>query len=532
MSLPLSRRLALSGLLSAPALLSRPLRAQAAASGTLKVAVNVDLKSLDPIFTSAYVTRDYGFMVYDTLLALDETLEPRPQMVEGWNISPDKLRYTFTLRPGLNWHDGTPVTAEDCVASLRRWGARDGMGQKLMEATASLEAPDAWSIVLTLKQPYGLVLRSLAKIATNVPFMMPKRVAETSPFTEIRESIGSGPFIFQRDEWVPGHKAVFRRNPGYRPREDAPRWAAGAKRVMVDRVEWYTMPEGATATNALLTGEIDYVGLAPIDLLPLLKRSSDVEVAVLDKLGVQGMIRMNHLQSPFDNIKARQALLHTIDQKAYLDAAIGDPEYWFTCHSFYTCNAPIGTNAGAEPYLKPDLDKARTLFKEAGYDGRPVVVMDPTDMPQLHAAALVTADALGKVGLTVDQQAMDWGTLVSRRSNQGPIDKGGWNIFFTYTVGPDLLEPFVLAMSTGCGDKSWAGWPCDPKMEELRTAYTREADPAKQRALTTEIQRYDYEHVVTHGVFGSWYNPVAYRRSLTGLVPAPVPLFWNISKPT
>ena len=228
-----------------------------AAGGTLKIIPHADLKNTDPIWTTAYITRNHGYMIYDTLFSLDADLQPQPQMVDTWTVSDDGLIYTFTLRDGLRWHDDAPVRAADCVASIRRWGKRDGMGQKLLEFTQSLTVVDDRTFTLTLTEPYGLVLESLGKLSSNVPFMMPERLATTDAFTQISESIGSGPFVFVKDEWIPGSKVVYVRNPAYVPRPEPPSFAAGGKRVHVDRVEWLYIPNPATAQAALAAGEVD-----------------------------------------------------------------------------------------------------------------------------------------------------------------------------------------------------------------------------------------------------------------------------------
>ena len=217
-----------------------------------------DLRIIDPGFTTAYITRDHGYMVYDTLLATDSNFKIQPQMAD-WKVSDDKLTYTFTLRDGLKWHDGAPVTAEDCVASLKRWGKIDNMGQKLMDFTASIEPIDAKSFALKLKEPYGLVLESIGKPSSYMPFMMPKRMAETPAGQQIKEQIGSGPFKFVQAEFQPGVKAVYEKNTDYVPRKEPASWTAGGKVVKVDRVEWITMPDAQTAVNALQSGDIDFM---------------------------------------------------------------------------------------------------------------------------------------------------------------------------------------------------------------------------------------------------------------------------------
>src|ERR1700736_6128786 len=312
------------------AALAQALPSRAIAAGkTITAVMHSDLRVIDPGFTTAYITRDHGYMVYDTLLATDANFKIQPQMAD-WKVSDDKLTYTFTLRDGLKWHDGAPVTAEDCVASLKRWGKNDNMGQKLMDFTASIEAPDAKTIVLKLKEPYGLVLESIGKPSSLVPFMMPKRLAETPPGQQIKEQIGSGPFKFVAAEFQPGVKAVYEKNTDYVPRKEPPNWTSGGKVVKVDRVEWITMPDAQTAVNALQSGDIDFMEIPSYDILPVLAADNNIKVETSNQLGFQTVGRMNFLWPPFDNVKIRRAALLAMNQKDVLDALIGNPEYFKT----------------------------------------------------------------------------------------------------------------------------------------------------------------------------------------------------------
>src|ERR1700687_3441455 len=273
--------------------LSAALTSQAMAAGkTITAVMHSDLRVTDPIVTTAYITRDHGYMIYDTLLATDSSFKIQPQMAD-WKVSDDKLTYTFTLRDGLKWHDGAPVTAEDCVASLKRWGRSDNMGQKLMDFTASIEATDDKTITLKLKEPYGLVLESIGKPSSYTPFMMPKRMAETPAGQQIKEQIGSGPFKFVAAEFQPGVKAVYEKHKDYVPRKEPPNWTSGGKVVKVDRVEWITMADAQTAGNALQSGDIDFMEIPPFDLLPVLAANKELKVETLNKLGFQTLGRMN-----------------------------------------------------------------------------------------------------------------------------------------------------------------------------------------------------------------------------------------------
>ncbi|WGF87377.1 ABC transporter substrate-binding protein [Marinivivus vitaminiproducens] len=518
-----------AALMMAPAALGL-LGGTAAAQTTLRVIPQADLKNIDPIWTTAYITRNHGYLVYDTLFALDENFEPQPQMVDTYEVSEDGLTYSFVLREGLTFHDGAPVTAEDVVASLQRWGKRDGMGIRLMSLTSGLEAKDERTVVLTLSEPYGLVLQSLGKISSNVPFIMPKRLAETDPFTQVPEIIGSGPFKFEQAEWVPGSKVVYTKFADYKPRDGAPSFASGGKLAKVDRVEWLYIPDPNTALNALMSGEVDYWEQPPVDLLPILQSTPDIKVETLDQLGNQGVLRFNHTQPPFDNVKVRQAVLMALDQERYMQAGVGNPEYYNAdCWSYYTCVSPYATETGADAYRGKGIEAAKAALAEAGYDGEPVVLLQPVDIPVTNAAALLTAETLREMGMNVDLQAMDWATATSRRASRELSQNGGWDIFFTWTIGADLINPVVNNNTRASGDDAWFGWPNDPRMEELRTAFAKATDPEEQKRIATEAHEQAYQFV-PYAIFGHWFQPVAYRANVNGVIKAPIAFFWNIEK--
>ena len=294
----------------------------AVAETVLKLVPNSDLKLLDPVFTPEGITVQHGLMIYETLFAWDEALAPKPQMVGAYTVSPDKLTYVFTLRDGQAFHDGQKLTAKDVVQSLKRWMARDVMGQKLRDQTADIAATDDRTVALKLKQPYAWVEFSLASASGNPPVIMREKDAQTDPGKAVTEAVGSGPFVFSAADWVPGSKVVYRKNAAYLPRTEAPSGLAGARVVKVDRVEWHVNPDPTTASAALVAGEVDLYVAPPPDVVPVLRRSKDVVVdaRVPDYMGV---LRMNHTFPPFDNVKARQALALMIDQKDYLTAAFG-----------------------------------------------------------------------------------------------------------------------------------------------------------------------------------------------------------------
>ena len=500
---------------------------KASAETVLRVIPHADLKNLDPIWTTAYISRNHGYLIYDTLFAMDSDLKPQPQMVDTWTVSDDDLIWTFTLRDGLQWHDGAPVTAEDCIASLERWGKRDGMGQKLFEVVDNMAAKDAKTIVMTLKEPYGLVLDSIGKISSNVPFMMPKRMAETDAFKQIGEHVGSGPFMFKADEWVPGSKVVYVKNPNYRSRAEPPSFAAGGKLAKVDRVEWTYFPDQTTAMNALISGEVDFFESPANDLMPLLEGQEGIVVEINDPLGNIGFARFNHLQPPFDKAEVRRAAIMAMKQEDYMAGAVGDQKFWKTCYSVYPCGTPMANDVGSEVMKTADVGAAKSALEAAGYDGTPVVIMQPTDIPLLSAFTLITAEKLRKAGMTVEVQAMDWSTLTSRRALRDPVSEGGWNMFHTWWIGADVMNPMSIAFS-GNPDKGWFGWPADAELEEQRTAFAKAGSLKEQQEIAAKVQGRLWA-VGASGELGQFFVPVAYRDHVKGLIKSPVQFFWNIS---
>jgi peptide/nickel transport system substrate-binding protein len=451
-------------------------------------------------------------------------------MVEAWEVSPDKLRYTFTLRTGLKFHDGAPVRPADCIASLQRWMQRDTVGQVLARALDKMTPLDDRKFEIALKRPFPLLIAALGKPSSNVPFIMPERVAKTPSDQQIADTTGSGPFIFVKDEFAPGHKVVYRRNPDYVPRADPPSGTAGGKMPRVERIEWIYIPDQSTAFNALVAGEVDWWQQVPTDVLPALEKTPGIKVSELEPVRYIGQMVFNHLQPPFNNKQLRQAVLRGVDQHAYVAAIAGDPRYSGTCYSYFGCGVPMSNEAGAEPLKGTrDLAAAKKLVADSGYKGEPAVVLDATDFGVAHTMALVTADLYRQLGINVDLQAMDWGSVLARRTKKDPVEKGGWSVFFGSLAGADALDPAVNFALRGNGEKAWFGWPTDPKIEELREQWIFAEDEAARKALAAEIQKQAFD-TVPIVVVGQFAIPTAYRDTLSGIVPAPVVVMWNVEK--
>jgi peptide/nickel transport system substrate-binding protein len=243
-----------AGTLATAGVLATPAISQRAAARTLRLVPLADLANFDPIWTGALIARNAGLLVWDMLYGVDNKLQPQRQMVEAEEVSPDGLTWTFRLRPGLKFHDGEPVLAKDAVASINRWAARDPMGGMIKAIENELAPVDDRTFRWSVKRPYPKMLLALGKLATPCCFVMPARIAATDPFRQIGEYLGSGPMRFVRSEWVPGAKAAFEKFDGYVPRQEPASWLAGGKNIVVDRIEWITIADPATAAAALQRG--------------------------------------------------------------------------------------------------------------------------------------------------------------------------------------------------------------------------------------------------------------------------------------
>ncbi|WP_149538707.1 ABC transporter substrate-binding protein [Siccirubricoccus phaeus] len=522
-----------SFLLGAAGAAALPLAAPATAQGArlLKFIPQADVAVVDPIVTTAYVTRHHGFLIYDTLYGVDNDFRPQPQMAEGHVVEDGGRRVTITLRQGLKFHDGEKVRARDAVASVKRWAARDAMGQAIMANLDELVAEDDRRLTFRLKKPFALLIDALAKPASPVCFIMPERIANSDPNTPIRDNIGSGPFRFAANERVPGSLVVYEKFADYTPRSGGtPEFTSGPKAANFDRVEWHVIPDAATAAGALQSGEMDWWEQPTADLLPRLSRMRNVVVEQYDRTGLMGLCRFNHLHPPFNNPAIRRALLGAVNQADYMTAVIGtDQSMWRDGVGFFPPGTPFASEAGLDVLTAPrDYEKVKRDLAAAGYRGEKVVLIAASDFPSLNALAQVCHDMLQKSGMNVDYVSTDWGSVVTRRANRNPPDQGGWSIFLTFFTGLDFFSPAGHLGLRGNGANAWFGWPTMPKLEELRQAWFDAPDLPAQQKIAAEIQEEGFREVPYLPV-GQYFQPWSYRSNLTGVLKG-LPMFWNVSK--
>ena len=493
---------------------------------TLRVVPSADIVLLDPVFGTAAISSEAGLMIYESLFTWDAALNARPEMVDSWTTSPDGLVWAFTLRPSQRFHDGSPVTTEDVVASMKRWMGFDGGGARLATATAAIVPKAANAFELRLTHPFPAMLATLAAAPSRFLAVMPAGdiPAERRPVTT---AIGSGPFRYRPAERVSGSRVVWERNPDYVPRAEPPDGMAGGRVVHVDRVEWQVIPDPSTVTAALQRGEVDFVETMGLDNLPLVARNPAITIRKLSPLANQTMLRANNLQWPFNDVRARQALNYVIDQSDELGAAFGDPSNWKTCNAFYLCDGPYNTQAGAEGFHQ-DFARARSLMAEAGYHGEKLVFIASHDNTN-GIMSEVAADAMAKAGINVDMVWSDWATVVGRALNQGPVAQGGWNLRVTSTPGSSAVSPQTNnGTDMSCTRKNFSGWPCDEEAENLRNEFLDAAE-ADRPTLIEKLHRRLAERA-PYRVIGESSAPSAWRSAISGVLPSPVPVYWNIEK--
>ncbi len=524
----MKRRDVLKSSAAASAALAAPSIVQAQGAKTVTFAPHADLASLDPVWTTADITRNYSLAVFDTLFSYDAQFNVQPQMVDGVKTESDGKTWELTLRDGQKFHDGEKVLARDCVATIKRFSARDPFGQAMMKRVAEVSAPSDNVIRFRLNKSFPLLPNALAQVYCAI---MPTRLAETDPLKQIPEAIGSGPFKFLADERIPGQRIAFAKNEAYVPRASGvASFNAGPKIVNVDRVIWNFIPDPATCQAALAQGEIDWWEQPTIDLVAQLKTNPSINVTVKDRTGEIACMRFNHLFPPFNNAAIRHIVVSAIDQKDIIEAYAGaEPSLIKTDVGIFVPGTPMASTVGVEITRGPkDLNKIKADLAAAGYNGEKIVVLAATTLPNIWAEAQVATDLLSRIGFNVDMQALEWGTVVQRRASREPIDKGGWNIFYTYLGGFGNVSPAPDISIRGNGTSAWFGWPTNPKMEELYDAWFEAPDVAAQKKIVDEMQTVFWRDP-PYAPMGMYDQPTAFNKRITD-VPEGWPQFYGLKK--
>ena len=506
--------------------LAAPAIAQPSRPSTLRFIPQANLTALDPVWTTATVTNGHGYYVFDTLFSADSKQIPRPQMAEGHSVSDNGRVWTIRLREGLFFHDGEPVRAADCIASLQRWAARDSFGQLLASRMDRWQAVDDRTFEMHLKHPFPRLLDALAKADAPVPFIMPERLAKTDPMKQVTEMVGSGPYRFIAAEYNSGSRVAYEKFDRYRPRGEAPDWGTGGKIAHFNRIEWHVIPDPATAAAAMRNGEMDRWERPHPDLLDSLRKMQGVTVQVADPAGRMALMRMNHLQPPFNDPAIRRAVRLAVNQDDFMRAARGDDtSVWTFCRGLYAKNTPYYEDQA--DLMPADFNRARAALKESAYSGQKIVVINPTDFPDIGPLGQVGAELMRKLGMNVDLQEMDWGSVVQRRTKREPVEQGGWSVLHTTTSASTLSSPATDYFLRGQGAGGWFGWYANDEIEQLTQQWLDASDDGEQTKLARKIARMALDDCATIPV-GQFYLQTAFRRSLTGVLQGIAPYPWNV----
>ena len=522
------RRSLLATTIAAP--LAGPALAQPSRARTLRFMPQAALANLDPIFSPSTIITTHAYCVFDTLYGANRALQPRPQMAEGHSVEDDGKRVKIRLREGLRWHDGEPVRAADCVASIRRWASRDGFGQILMRATAELSAPDDRTIQFRLHRRFPALFDALAKPGASPCFMMPERIANNPGDRSLglEHMIGSGPWRFVANEYVQGSRSHYARNDAYVPRDEPAEAASGGKRVHFDRLEMIWIPDGGTAAAALRTGEIDWIEYPLPDLVPVLERDRNTQTQIYDPNGFLGFLRFNHLHAPFNDVRVRRAIRDVIVQSDFMSAVAlqGD---WQECHAMFPCGLPGVVEFPPAARGEAAMDRARAALRDAGYNGEPIIHINPSDFPAVTQQGRLTVELMRKLGVNMQPIESDWATILARRANRNPPAQGGWHLHNTNGPAATIANPAVSFAIRMNGQAAWPGWPSDADAEAQVEAWINADDQAAQDAAMRRLQEITWESL-PFAPTGLFRLRTAFRRDLSGVLQGPNPFLWNLRR--
>ncbi|MBS0642849.1 MAG: ABC transporter substrate-binding protein [Proteobacteria bacterium] len=524
----MARRQLLGGA-AALAALPAPAIAAPDSARTLRFIPQIDLVFLDPHYSMTNITRNHAGLVFDMLYGTDAAFKAHPQMAEGHTVDNDGKLWRITLRENLWFHDGEPVLARDCVASIKRWGKRDVLGAEVLAVSDEISAPDDRTIQFRLKTSFPMLPEALGKPGAYMPAMLPARLAALDPFTQLPEIIGSGPFRYVANERLQGVRNVYAKFDKYVPRPSGtPDRGTGPKIVHFDRVIWTTMPDQGTALAALQKGEQDWWEYASQDVIPLVRKDKNLRYGVLETEGNFGFVRFNHTQPPFNRPEMRRAILRAVNQEDFCAAVAGEAEFQRPGVGFYPPGLPDATNVGLSTIRPPyTIDQARKALEQAGYRGEKIVQITPGDYPNVKAASEVLADLLQKIGINLDNVTIDWATMTQRVIKKDNPESGGFHLHMLNVPGLSVASPLVNSRLRGVA-ASESGWYDSKRYEELRFQAITTTDPAERKRLAGELQL-ECLNTVPQVPTGVTLQPAAWRSDLEGVLLG-VPKFWNVKR--
>ncbi|HEV8436636.1 MAG TPA: ABC transporter substrate-binding protein [Methylomirabilota bacterium] len=480
--------------------------------GVLRAAMIGEPPSLDLHWTTAVITQQITWHVYETLYTYDREFTPIPMLAEGHTVSDGGRRYTLQLRKGVRFHNGKEMTSADVVASLTRWGRMATPGKALWKNVEAVEARDPYIVVVHLKEPSGSFLYGLAGY-NNGAAVYPKEVIDAVGDGQIKEFIGTGPYRFV--EHRPDRHIKLVRFKDYAARSEPPNGLGGKRTAYLDEILFIPVPDVAVRLAGVETGEYQFANQIKQDQYERIKKVQGVEARIV-KPGAWPTAVLNHKEGLMTSKKLRQAVQAALDMEPIMAAGFGDKTFYRLDGSIFFPEQIWHSTVSVGAYNQRDKDKARRLLKEAGYAGQPVRWMTTREYEYMYKTALVSKQQLEEVGFKVDLQVLDWATLVQRRNKPELYD-----VFSTaFVFGADP----ALGSSLQC---NWPGWWCHPDKERLLAELQRETDVKKRKALIDQIQAIFYEDV-GRIKYGDFFSLDVVRKELKGDFRSSLVLFfWN-----
>lgn len=481
-----------------------PAPESARAGGKLTVALNAGISTLDVHRTTGTTASTPSFAVQEFLLAYDENLIAQPLLVDKWSLSQDSKKWSFTLRPGIKFHDGTPLTAEHAVKSWLRWADRDNFGNTILGFVDKVRATGELTFDVDMVEPSALVLEGMARIGGYYPVIVPPKMYDIPAATGAEVMLGTGPYKVK--QYLPGDRLTVDRYDGYKPSPLKASFMSGKKVAYFDQVEYVIVPDQNARIAALKTGQIDILETVPGDFYKDLSKTSGVTVQIITNNSSRQGAWLDNVDGVFKDKRVRQAFAMAYPVEDALRAAFGDSQFWTLCPSMMLCGTKWGNFADGSKgiYNARDITKAKQLVKDAGAEGATVVVLSPEDLPTYASPALISRKTLETIGLKVDFKATDWATQTNWREKPEL-----WDVFHTAGGGAWGANP--LLNSSLAKNKYWNKYQDESgRMTAGMDKLARATSAEQQLAIVKEMQSVFWEDI-PYVSFGDSFNTAAYR---------------------
>ncbi|KGR78067.1 ABC transporter substrate-binding protein [Ureibacillus manganicus] len=479
--------------------------------GVLEFAFNAQPPTLDPLATTATATRDFARTMFEGLVTFDSNYQIQPLLAESFEVNQEENQVIFKIRKGVKFHNGKDLTVDDVVASMERWATKSAQAKSFLPGI-TFSAPDDETVVAQLEKT-GFVDMYIFADQTQIAAIMPKEIAQQE---EVKEYIGTGPYKFV--EWKQDQYILVEKFDEYVSPEGEPDGLAGKREVFVDQIKFNIVPDSITRVTGLQTGEYHVGNFIPYDSFQMLDSDPNVEMKIVESS--MGGLVFNKAKGVFSDIKMRQAVAAALDIDAINFAAYGD-EKFFSKSPQLMLESQIDwyTDAGSENYNQKNIEKAKQLIEEAGYNGEVIRIITSREYEDYYAFCVVAHEQLKAIGLNVELEVYDWATVLEKRQNPDiyEIFASGWALRPT-----PVQYPFLDSAG------AWPGWTnseeIDSAIFNIRNAQS--AEEAKEHTVKLQTAFWDYVPIIK---MGNSMEISSYRSNVQGFDYFIGPVLWNVS---